>query len=155
VANMQPLRREDHPELEELWQLYDDSLSFVPNSLFTMARRPEILAAFSDLITRIWRTGTVPVGLKPLIAIVASAAAHDTGLPPNVEPWDPNSQFMRSSRAIIAPSGMPLAIPLPESTMSGSTPKCSIAHILPVRPMPLWTSSATSRMPCSSHTSRR
>src|SRR5258706_108241 len=52
---MEPLRRADHPELEELWQLYDDSMSFVPNSLFTMARRPEILQAFSELITRIWR----------------------------------------------------------------------------------------------------
>jgi uncharacterized peroxidase-related enzyme len=72
---MQPLRREDHPELEELWRLYDESMSFVPNSLFTMARRPEILEAFSELITRIWRTGTVPVGLKPLVAIVASTAA--------------------------------------------------------------------------------
>lgn len=75
MANMQPLRREDHPELEELWRLYDDSMSFVPNSLVTMARRPEILEAFSDLITKVWRTGTVPVGLKPLIAIVASTAA--------------------------------------------------------------------------------
>jgi uncharacterized peroxidase-related enzyme len=75
MANMEPLRREDHPELEELWQLYDDSMSFVPNSLFTMARRPEILEAFSELITRIWRTGTVPIELKPLIAIVASTAA--------------------------------------------------------------------------------
>ncbi len=75
MANMQPLRREDHPELEEIWRLYDETMSFIPNSLFTMARRPEILAAFSDLITKIWRTGTVPVGLKPLIAIVASTAA--------------------------------------------------------------------------------
>jgi uncharacterized peroxidase-related enzyme len=72
---MQPLRREDHPELEALWRLYDESMSFVPNSLFTMARRPEILEAFSELITQIWRTGTVPVGLKPLVAIVASTAA--------------------------------------------------------------------------------
>jgi AhpD family alkylhydroperoxidase len=40
-----------------------------------MARRPEILRAFSDLITQIWRTGTVPVSLKPLIAIVASVSA--------------------------------------------------------------------------------
>jgi uncharacterized peroxidase-related enzyme len=75
VANMQPLRREEHPELEELFRLYDDTLSFVPNSLFTMARRPEILRAFSELITQIWRTGTVQVGLKPLVAIVASTAA--------------------------------------------------------------------------------
>jgi uncharacterized peroxidase-related enzyme len=75
MANMQPLRREDHPELEELFQLYDDTLSFVPNSLFTMARRPEILRAFSELITRTWRSGTLPVELKPLIAIVASTSA--------------------------------------------------------------------------------
>lgn len=75
MANMRPLRREDHPELEELWTLYDETMSFVPNSLFTMARRPEVLAAFSELITQIWRTGTVPVELKPLIAIVASTAA--------------------------------------------------------------------------------
>ena len=75
MANMQPLRRQDHPELEELWRLYDETMSFVPNSLFTMARRPEILRAFSELITQIWRTGTVPVGLKPLVAIIASTAA--------------------------------------------------------------------------------
>lgn len=75
MARLEPLRREDLPELEELFSLYDETLGFVPSSLFTMARRPEILRAFSELITRIWRTGTVPVGLKPLLAIVASTAA--------------------------------------------------------------------------------
>jgi len=72
---MQPLRREDHPELEPLFAHYDHTLGFVPNSLFTMARRPEILAAFSELITQIWNTGTLPTELKPLIAIVSSVAA--------------------------------------------------------------------------------
>ncbi|HYT30930.1 MAG TPA: carboxymuconolactone decarboxylase family protein [Actinomycetota bacterium] len=75
MAKLTPLDRSDHPELESLFRLYDDTLSFVPNSLYTMARRPEILEAFSDLITAIWRTGTVPVGLKPLVGIVASVAA--------------------------------------------------------------------------------
>ena len=75
MANLEPLRREDLPELEELFQHYDDTLSFVPNSLFTMARRPEILRAFSDLITKIWRTGTLPIELKPLIAVISSQAA--------------------------------------------------------------------------------
>jgi uncharacterized peroxidase-related enzyme len=75
MANMEPLRREEHPELEELFALYDETLSFVPNSLFTMARRPEILRAFSELITQIWRTGTLPRPLKPLVAIVSSVAA--------------------------------------------------------------------------------
>jgi uncharacterized peroxidase-related enzyme len=75
MANMDPLRREDLPELEELFGHYERTLSFVPNSLYTMARRPEILRAFSELITQIWNTGTVPTELKPLIAIVASVAA--------------------------------------------------------------------------------
>ena len=75
MANMEPLHRQDHPELEELFQRYDDTLSFVPNSLFTLARRPEILRAFSELITQIWRTGTLPTSLKPLVGIVSSVAA--------------------------------------------------------------------------------
>lgn len=75
VANLDPLRREDLPELERLFQHYDDTLSFVPNSLYTMARRPEILEAFSELITKIWRTGTLPIELKPLLAVVSSQAA--------------------------------------------------------------------------------
>jgi uncharacterized peroxidase-related enzyme len=75
MPNMAPLRREDHPELEELFAHYDRTLSFVPNSLFTMARRPEILRAFSELITQIWNTGTLPTELKPLVGIMASIAA--------------------------------------------------------------------------------
>ncbi len=75
MANMQPLRREDHPELEGLFRHYDETLSFVPNSLYTMARRPEILRAFSELITQIWNTGTLPKYLKPLVGIVASVSA--------------------------------------------------------------------------------
>jgi uncharacterized peroxidase-related enzyme len=75
MTNMEPLRRDEHPELEELFAHYDRTLSFVPNSLFTMARRPEILRAFSELITQIWNTGTLPKALKPLVGIVASVAA--------------------------------------------------------------------------------
>ncbi len=75
MANMTPLSREDHPELEEVFRVYDDTMTFVPNSLFTMARRPEILRAFSELITQIWRTGTLPTPLKPLVAIVSSVSA--------------------------------------------------------------------------------
>ncbi|MGH2540071.1 MAG: carboxymuconolactone decarboxylase family protein [Actinomycetota bacterium] len=75
VPHMQPLRRDDLPELEELFRHYDETLSFVPNSLYTMARRPEILRAFSELITQIWNTGTLPTALKPLIGIVSSIAS--------------------------------------------------------------------------------
>ena len=75
MAHVEPLRREKLPDLEQLFQLYEDTLSFVPNSLYTMARRPEVVRCLSDLITAIWRMGTVPAALKPLVAIVASTAA--------------------------------------------------------------------------------
>jgi uncharacterized peroxidase-related enzyme len=75
MAHVEPLRREDTPELEDIWVRYDETLSFVPNSLYTMARRPETVRMLSDLITAIWRVGTVPKGLKPLLAMVASGAA--------------------------------------------------------------------------------
>ena len=50
---------------------------------------------------------------------------------------------------------MPEASPLASTMTSGTTPKCSAANILPVRPMPDCTSSNTSRMPCRSQIARR
>ena len=53
--------------------------------------------------------------------MVARAARHDTGFPPNVLAWLPLGQSMTVLLAMIAPSGIPLAIPFAEHTMSGST----------------------------------
>ena len=38
MSNMEPLRREDLPELEGLFRHYDETLSFVPNSLYSLPR---------------------------------------------------------------------------------------------------------------------
>ena len=84
--------------------------------------------------------------------MVASAAAQETGLPPKVEACAPGGQVIRSARATVAPSGIPLAIPLATAKISGTTSKCSAAHILPVRPIPDCTSSKISRIPfCRGH----
>ena len=55
----------------------------------------------------------------------------------------------------MAESGSPFAIALARHTTSGTIPACSNAHITPVRPNPVWTSSAMSTMPCSSQNERR
>lgn len=68
---------------------------------------------------------------------VARAARQLTGLPPKVEAWLPLGQVMTSLLAIMAPSGMPLAMPLATQTMSGSTFQCCTANMRPVRPMPV------------------
>ena len=51
------------------------------------------------------------------------------------------------------PSGQyPEDAPLAPTTMSGRTSQCSQANQRPVRPKPVITSSAISRMPCLRHT---
>ena len=80
--------------------------------------------------------------------MVATPAAQETGLPPKVLMWSPGSNASAmSSRAMNAPSGKPLAIPLAMVMMSGSTSYASTANIRPLRPNPLCTSSTMSRMP--------
>lgn len=49
-------------------------MGFVPNSMLTMAHRPDLLRAFGSL-ARATRTGTVPPALKEMVALVASTAA--------------------------------------------------------------------------------
>lgn len=61
---------------------------------------------------------------------------------------------MISARPVTADSGRPAASDLALTRRSGTTPKCSIANRWPVRPKPDCTSSATSTMPCWSHSSR-
>ena len=75
MARLDPVPREEAAELEDLFTHYEETLSFVPSSLYTMARRPGILRAFAELNTQIWSSGTLPRELKPLIAIISSAAA--------------------------------------------------------------------------------
>ena len=53
-----------------------------------------------------------------------------------------------------APIGRPFASPLASVTRSGSTPSCSKAKNVPVRPTPVCTSSKTSSAPSSSASSR-
>ncbi len=86
--------------------------------------------------------------------MVASAAAIETGFPPNVEACEPGAQSIISARVMHTPSGMPLAMPFAMQTMSGSTPDSSMAHHFPVRPQPHCTSSTTSKMPCLSQMAR-
>ena len=83
-----------------------------------------------------------------IVAIAPSAAAQDTGLPPNVPPRPPAwTLSMISARAVTPAIGSPPPKPLAVVTMSGTTPSCSIANMLPVRAKPVWTSSAMKTMP--------
>lgn len=75
MPRLAPLSREALDEFEPFFQIVEQSMGFVPRSLYTMGRRPELLRAFAGL------TGTVLAGsslgpeLTQLVAYVTSRAA--------------------------------------------------------------------------------
>src|SRR5690554_7124085 len=62
---------------------------------------------------------------------------------------------MTSARPHTPASGKPPATDLAKVVRSAVTPICSMAKKLPVRPAPVCTSSAISRIPCRSQSARR
>ncbi len=75
MTRLTPLDRKDLTEQADLINLVEQFMGFVPNSMLTMARKPEILTAFAGLALAINSPGEISEELKRLISEVASKAA--------------------------------------------------------------------------------
>lgn len=76
MPHMQPLPLESVPEdIQERFAHYKKTRGFTPNSIQTMARRPNIVRAFMQLNQAILYEGTVPEELKMLVSLIASQVA--------------------------------------------------------------------------------
>ncbi len=76
MAHLEPLSKDDNPELAEYFEGFENILGFVPNSLLTMQRRPEIVKGFSALTKAVMDPdGVVDLGFMRLIAHFSSRAA--------------------------------------------------------------------------------
>lgn len=77
MTRVTPLRREDHPDLDEkFFTPYEQTRGYVPNSNLVMARRPKLLAAFRALNAAVFDPDNiVPAGLLALVGNIASQAA--------------------------------------------------------------------------------
>lgn len=76
MAWIKPLPKDATPELLEDFALFENILGFVPNSLLTMQRRPDIVKGFSDLTRAVMSPeGAVEPGFKRLLAHFASTAS--------------------------------------------------------------------------------
>ena len=65
MARVKPIRREEAPELEDVFSRAEKALGFVPNSFLAMGRSPDILRAFTRLAREvIGVSGKVPLPLK-------------------------------------------------------------------------------------------
>lgn len=76
AARLAPLPPTHTPELADQFETARRRMGFIPNSQLIMQRRPNVLKAFAALGAAIWDpSGTVDIGLKRLIAHVASRAS--------------------------------------------------------------------------------
>jgi len=75
MAHMKPLPRESVPQFKALFDHYENTRGFVPNSILTMSRRPAIAEAFMALNKAVLYEGTVDEELKMLISLIASQAS--------------------------------------------------------------------------------
>lgn len=76
MAHMSPLPASTTPELADDFAIFEKILGFVPNSLLTMQRRPEIVRGFGVLTKAVMaEDGAVDPGFKRMLAHFASRAA--------------------------------------------------------------------------------
>jgi len=76
MPHMMPLAPEAVPEdIRERFEHYRETRGFTPNSIQTMARRPDIVRAFMQLNQAILYEGTVSEELKMLVSLIASQAS--------------------------------------------------------------------------------
>jgi len=75
MPHLPALSRDAVPEFKALFDHYENTRGFIPNSILTMSRRPEIAKAFMQLNQAILYEGTVDEELKMLVSLIASQAA--------------------------------------------------------------------------------
>ena len=76
MAHMSPLPLDSVPEdIQERFLHYKKTRGFTPNSIQTMARRPNIVRAFMELNRVVLYEGTVSEELKMLVSLIASQVA--------------------------------------------------------------------------------
>lgn len=76
MAHIEPLSSDELPDgLRERLADAEARMGFASNDIMTMARWPELLGALEGLIATIYGSEEVDLGLKRLMAMVASSAA--------------------------------------------------------------------------------
>ena len=68
-------KREHFSELQEIFNGVEASMGYLPNAYLTMAEKPELLTAFSNLAMTIFMSKDIDIGTKQLIALASSLSS--------------------------------------------------------------------------------
>ena len=75
MARVDPLPRSELAEFEPIFAMIEEVMGFVPNSLLTLGRSPELLRAFGGLSGAVLGGAGIEPSLRQLVAFVSSNAA--------------------------------------------------------------------------------
>lgn len=75
MARITPLSRKDLAEFEPFFEAIEEVMGFLPNSLLTLGRSPDLLRAFAGLSGAVLGSSSIDPPLRQLVAYVSSLAA--------------------------------------------------------------------------------
>jgi uncharacterized peroxidase-related enzyme len=75
MPRIEPLDRSAMAEFEPAFEQIEQAVGFVPNSMLTMGRSPELLRGFAALSGAVLSSCSIEPGLRQLVALVASQSA--------------------------------------------------------------------------------
>jgi AhpD family alkylhydroperoxidase len=75
MPHIDPLPGADLPEFEDEFALIEQVNGYVPNSLFTMARVPDLMPTFMALVRTVFLNGLIPPELVQMVALMASSGS--------------------------------------------------------------------------------
>lgn len=75
MPRVTPLSRDELSEFEPTFAMIEGAMGFVPNSLLTLGRSPDLLRAFGGLSAAVLGSSTIEPPLRQLVAFVSSQAA--------------------------------------------------------------------------------
>jgi len=74
MPRVDPLKREEVPELEDVFRIKEQTLGFVPNSALTLARWPDLARSYRQLSAAVASTRYLSTDLMELVFLMASMA---------------------------------------------------------------------------------
>jgi uncharacterized peroxidase-related enzyme len=72
MAIIDPLERQDAPELEDFFKVWDERMGYLPNALMTMARKPSMVKALAQLSEAVHNDCSLPADIRGLVGQMAS-----------------------------------------------------------------------------------
>ena len=72
MAVIEPLKRNEAPELEDFFKIWDERMGYLPNALMTMARKPGMVKALARLSEAVHNDCSLPPDIRGLVGQMAS-----------------------------------------------------------------------------------